>query len=173
MRQRSDTSYRKPPKPSDGSPYKPDWKKYGVLATSVSQRKALWERDHGICCKCLLDVGQLFEAEHSFPLHLVDRSDYPNCLRYWSISNLETICPKCHKPKSAKERKENAKTKRMARKWATMARGEAFLKELPTQGEDHESKIYTPRRIIFKHSISKKKIPVSPWPKRPKNKGMR
>lgn len=104
------------------------WKEYGVLATSTQQRKALLNRDGGRCSRCgnyhqsVTDPhGQPiykleWHAEHTYPLHLVDRTKWPGCLKYWTLPYLETIGPSCHASKTKREAKARAKVKRIAAK---------------------------------------------------------
>lgn len=114
---------RQPPKRRG---WKKLWKQYGVLATSKQQRGALLARDKGYCVECgfrhssvgCLDgkvtIELLFQSEHFCPLHLVDRTKWPECLRYWAIDNLKTVCSNCHAPKTKREAKARAKVKRIA-----------------------------------------------------------
>lgn len=107
----SPTNHRMPPK---GDNWKADHKNFGVLKTAHAQRKALCARS-GLpiyCAKCHKATLSP-EAEHVYPLWLVDREDYPACLRFWSISNLEFVCQTCHAPKTAREAKARAKIKRI------------------------------------------------------------
>ena len=111
-------SCRTPPK--IGNNWRQAWKSYGVVVSRKAQLKALITRD-GIpayrCAMCQQITARL-EVEHIYPLHLVDRTDYPACLRYWSLSNLELVCdgPECHKAKTAKEAKARAKADRAGKK---------------------------------------------------------
>lgn len=43
-----------------------------------------------------------WEVDHIYPLWLVDRGA-PDALKYWMLVNLQTLCPPCHKLKSAEE----------------------------------------------------------------------
>lgn len=113
---RSDVAkIRHPPKPADGADHRADWKAFGVLPTSRQQRAALFARDSGKCHICG-SHGDEWDAEHTHPIWLVDRSDYPVCLAYWSLSNLTTICIPCHKAKTALEAGHRAKVKRIIAK---------------------------------------------------------
>ena len=98
-------SVRIPPKV--GKKWRADWKACEVIASSKAQRLALVKRDGGMCCKCKA-LGKPWHAEHSFTLELVNRGDYPNCLKYWSMEYLETVCVGCHAPKTKREAKARA-----------------------------------------------------------------
>jgi 5-methylcytosine-specific restriction endonuclease McrA len=112
------TDCRKPPK---GKYWTYDWRIFGVLHTSAQQRKAVFERDKGICVKCGLQIGQKFHADHIRALHTLSRSElqnYPSCLKFWALGNLQLlgVACGCHKAKTALEAKSRAKVVRLVRK---------------------------------------------------------
>lgn len=88
-------------------------------------RKAVWERDHGVCGACGLDTcasmrqqflndygqegfriywpvrglkmsGDLWQADHIVALVNADRSS----LDHWRLPNLQTLCTACHRAKT-------------------------------------------------------------------------
>lgn len=93
----------------------PEYRKEpGLLLTSAAQRKAVFARDGGKCCKCgVKDVPWC--ADHAFPLHAVpDWAEYPRALDFWRIGNIQTLCRDiCHKAKTKIEVVANAKVKRI------------------------------------------------------------
>jgi 5-methylcytosine-specific restriction endonuclease McrA len=55
-----------------------------------------------------------WEADHDFPLWLVDRTKpREEIIKYWSIDNLVTRCIACHQRKTAEEAAQRAKGKRL------------------------------------------------------------
>lgn len=165
---------RQPPKPEG---YKEQWKIFGVLASSASQRKEL-------ICKLVMDYvvfgGELgsrvmqcaqcrgefkaktIHAEHIFPLHLVDRTDYPACLRYWSITNLEPVCVDCHKIKTKREVKANAKVKRIvARNTGTRRQRKAIANRPFPKLTEAQKQIQRDRQGLFANP-SPKNPPIPP-----------
>lgn len=89
---------------------------YSLAINSGSQRATVWQRDKGVCKGCG-GTHQQWQADHIVPLHSITPSqleDYPNCLRFWSIENLQTLCTNpCHNAKSAAEATIRAKVKRI------------------------------------------------------------
>lgn len=125
------TDCRKPPK---GPNWRKDFKDFGVLTTSAAQRKAVFFKHNGFCCKCGQRVTK-FAADHVRPLHNIPPShleDYPNCLWYWSINNLELLCIPCHAKKSAAERTANAKVKRIIKKRESYTKKSIYDDKLDT-----------------------------------------
>ncbi|MBP2232513.1 hypothetical protein J2847_005842 [Azospirillum agricola] len=54
-----------------------------------------------------------WEADHIVPLWSVDRTlPWEELQRFWSLDNLQTLCSRCHKRKSAREAAERAALKR-------------------------------------------------------------
>lgn len=94
-------------------------KAYSLAVNSGTQRARVWERDKGVCAHCG-KATRLWQADHIVPLHSLPQStldDFPNCLRFWDIENLQTLCTSpCHQAKSAKEATNRAKVKRIRNK---------------------------------------------------------
>ena len=63
-----------------------------------------------------MDLGN-WHVDHAMPLHLVDRSQ-PDAWQYWTLENLRTRCPECHKAKTAQEAKDRGKVRRIKAKAA-------------------------------------------------------
>lgn len=121
-------NHRQPPKRPDGSDHRPDWIAYGVLRNSRQQREAVVARDvyankDGVifvpcaACKSIRPAHDI-EADHIFECWLVDRAAHPECLRFWSIENLQPLGKSCgcHKRKSAENTKARAKIARLQKK---------------------------------------------------------
>lgn len=70
-------------------------------ALKVSNMVAIWD----------IDLGE-WHVDHAMPLHLVDRSQ-PDAWKYWTLENLRTRCPECHKAKTAQEAKDRGKVRRL------------------------------------------------------------
>ena len=70
-------------------------------ALKVSNMVAIWD----------IDLGD-WHVDHAMPLHLVDRSK-PDAWKYWTLENLRTRCPDCHKAKTAQEAKDRGKVRRL------------------------------------------------------------
>lgn len=70
-------------------------------ALKVSNMVAIWD----------IDLGN-WHVDHAMPLHLVDRSQ-PDAWKYWTLENLRTRCPECHKAKTAQEAKDRGKVRRL------------------------------------------------------------
>ncbi len=91
---------------------------YFITCSSKEQRKALFQRDKGICAKCGIDTceqaksgvpedqfkfikcgrrtGRFWQADHVVALVNAGRD-----LRMWTLENLQTLCTKCHTTKTA------------------------------------------------------------------------
>lgn len=135
-------THRTPPKPEG---YKADWKLYGVLATPATQRKALFARDSGVCKLCgSQDKPWIYE--HIIPLWLVDRSDYPRCLKYWSLEYGETRCVDCSKPKTKLESKARAKIKRIRGETCTGIKKKIPNRPMPKPTPEQKEKLRAMRR---------------------------
>jgi 5-methylcytosine-specific restriction endonuclease McrA len=112
---------RTPPKPKG---YKSAWHAYGVIVTSKAQRTALlnhkgiWISDTEafIYCEKCGNWTKEFHADHIHPLWLADKTEYPDCLKYWAIGNLSAICIPCHKAKTSREAANRAKITRIQNK---------------------------------------------------------
>lgn len=104
--------------PKIGSNYLKDWEDYGVIVNQERLRKLVFKRDGGVCAKCG-EVAKEWQADHIYPLWLVDKNDYPNCLKYWSINNAQTVCMSCANKKTTRETKDRAKINRIRRKYAS------------------------------------------------------
>ena len=92
---------------------------YKLAINSGSQRNAVWQRDKGVCA-CCGKSPKGWQADHITPLHSIPPSqleDYPACLRFWSIDNLQTLCTvPCHQNKTAREATSRAKVLRLRKK---------------------------------------------------------
>ncbi len=106
---------------------------YRIANFAGDAQKAVFRRDHGVCAGCGVDtkltgkwrrkrfprgfgfgwypegpvteveyVPAEWEADHVVPLWSVDR-DAPDAFRYWSLSNIQTLCVRCHKAKTKRE----------------------------------------------------------------------
>lgn len=103
---------------------------YRIAAFSNDQRRAVWERDRGLCARCgtqtirnvvirgfgntgdrvvdlakvpyhyLPPTGHLWQADHIRPLVEANGD-----LAYYAVANLQTLCTKCHLEKGANDRK--------------------------------------------------------------------
>ncbi len=58
-----------------------------------------------------IDLGD-WHVDHARALHTVDRDD-PDAWKYWTLENLRTRCPECHKAKTAQEAKDRGKVRRL------------------------------------------------------------
>ena len=58
-----------------------------------------------------IDLGE-WHVDHAMPLHLIDR-EAPEAWREWTLPNLRTRCPVCHKKKTAHEAKMRGKVRRL------------------------------------------------------------
>ena len=82
-------------------------------------RWAVFHRDKGVCAVCgLTDPNENgdWEADHIYPLWLVDRSS-PEAWRCWALENLQTLCAEHHTEKSRSEARARAYIKRQLRKF--------------------------------------------------------
>ena len=93
-------------------PPHPDYK---VYKSPQIVRKIAIEKFGYICQKCGVETKEV-DVDHIFPLWLVDRTDWPKCLHYWTDKNLTVLCRPCHIAKSAMESYERAKIKRILEK---------------------------------------------------------
>lgn len=104
---------RTPPK---SETWRQDFKDWGVLASSASQRNAVFARDGGKCWDCK-QITPDWQADHDLGLHNIPISTpYPQILKYWSLSNLVCRCYPCHLLKTNAEAGARAKTKRLFNK---------------------------------------------------------
>ena len=130
------------------------WRKEpGLLLTSYAQRKAVFGRDNGVCSCCgrrftsLPTFTVLFEADHVQALHNLRPSiPFPEALKYWRIGNLQTLCPGCHKTKSARELTANAKVKRIR---ARIEGTRKPRKRLPTRRRSSAPRKFKPTKTKF------------------------
>ena len=96
-------------------------KVYRIACFSTDQRKAVWERDRGVCQTCSTDTktlgggqrlfssGKLWQADHRRALHTGDGSD----VSLFSLDNLFTICTPCHRTKNKQEAAARAEKRRV------------------------------------------------------------
>lgn len=83
-----------------------------VGLTGKNVRKACWERDRGVCARCgyaseyesnlCRATYEMWFADHVTPIWSVDKT-LADAARYWTIENLQTLCWRCHKKKTASE----------------------------------------------------------------------
>jgi 5-methylcytosine-specific restriction endonuclease McrA len=66
-------------------------------------------------CGTYLNEGDLWQADHIFPLHLVDRDD-PTASRHWEPENTRILCDACHKKVTERQAKDRGKVRRIRRK---------------------------------------------------------
>lgn len=97
---------------------------YRIAAFSNDQRAAVWKRDHGVCARCGTDtvkeikspwsnrafvpadtpyhlvgpMGHLWQADHVRPL-----LDAKGDMAFYLLSNLQTLCTKCHVAKGVED----------------------------------------------------------------------
>ena len=93
---------------------------YFIATSSTAQRRALWERDKGVCRQCGLDTlaKALSERPEWYHAHLklgVSTSKYWQAdhvvalinaerdLKFWTLENLQTLCTECHKKKTKQD----------------------------------------------------------------------
>ena len=80
-------------------------------------RDGVFLRDKGVCVVC--GRGHVlfgsWEADHIYPLWLVDRSQ-PGAWRYWTLDNLQTLCKEHHDAKSKREARDRAHIRRLRAK---------------------------------------------------------
>ena len=117
---------------------------YNLAINSGSQRNAVWARDKGVCKQCGVPV-KMWQADHIVPLHSIPPSqleDYPNCLRFWCIENLQTLCYDHHTAKTAAEATARAKVKRIRARIEGTRRAR---KKLPTRQPYRDTTKYLDR----------------------------
>ena len=94
-----------------------------AMVLSLLKREALL-----MCDMC--SVGGLFhEMEIDHHLALVDGGAH-------DVENMRFVCIDCHKPKSAREHKNNAKAKRLAKAKAAHEAGEKKASRMRSRGFD-------------------------------------
>jgi HNH endonuclease len=80
---------------------------YKIMAVSVHRRKAVFERDKGICAKCGKDCSAdwlSWEADHIIPLYSIPRPLKKEDRKFWELGNLQTLCAApCHIEKTAQD----------------------------------------------------------------------
>ena len=82
---------------------------YMFIYHSAETRKVVFERDMGVCNWCG-DKARGWHADHIKPL--VEQKDKEVLdYSYWSLDNLQTLCPNCHYKKTGEEATKRA-TKR-------------------------------------------------------------
>lgn len=73
-------------------------------------RKAVFQRDHGVCCDCGVIDDRLsgeWEADHIVPL-IESGGD----INAWKLTNLATRCKECHREKSITETRRRAERRK-------------------------------------------------------------
>lgn len=107
------------------TPIKPCWdaregdpeRRWSVSSYGIDYRRHRFDFDDPPPAWCWVEpVFVAWHADHVMPLWLADPTDYPTCLRYWSLENLQTLCESCHGEKTAIEAKLRAKVERQAAK---------------------------------------------------------
>ncbi|TXI91054.1 MAG: HNH endonuclease [Chryseobacterium sp.] len=73
---------------------------YKIVTSPSFARKAVKQRDHGVCaiCKQQFDDSD-WQVDHIMPL-----KDSRGRLRYFLLSNMQTACTRCHQEKTNRER---------------------------------------------------------------------
>lgn len=82
---------------------------YYIIVDHKYAKRQVKKRDKGICAACGKYCHYRWEWECD---HIVALIDAPRKREFWSLSNLQTLCNKCHDKKTKKENKERKK------KWA-------------------------------------------------------
>ena len=85
---------------------------YMLIYHSKEQRAHVRKRDKGQCNHCGVKAGR-WDVDHIKPLWEqkgVPAEDLD--MSYYSLDNLQTLCKKCHKKKTAEEHRIRAKTKK-------------------------------------------------------------
>ena len=85
---------------------------YMLIYHSKEQRAHVRKRDKGQCNHCGVKAGR-WDVDHIKPLWEqkgVSAEDLD--MSYYSLDNLQTLCKKCHKKKTAEEHRIRAKTKK-------------------------------------------------------------
>lgn len=75
------------------------------LVADRTRPDSLWEPDDRAYYGYVhLRTVELWHADHIVPLWRVDRSlPWPTVFRYWLPDNVQTLCDRCHKAKTARE----------------------------------------------------------------------
>ena len=84
---------------------------YNIMYHPNDARKAVWQRDNGRCVQCDVNMPktsrkpqQRWHVDHIRPLWEQKGKKFKDLdLSYWELTNLQTLCAKCHGKKSAKE----------------------------------------------------------------------
>lgn len=126
----------------DGSASKRRWhpgclEAYGIAAWPESARVAVWAKDRGICQGCKTDLAA--RANETFPSRSIEslRTRLPSWapawqadhirpliegagldLAFFAVENLQVLCDRCHKRKTAKESAERANARQEVKKTA-------------------------------------------------------
>lgn len=90
---------------------------FKIIAWPAATRKAVRDRDLGVCCDCSGDFRHWGEwaVDHHIPLWKVATLPPEQRIEYFRLPNLVTRCKDCHARKTAAEAAERAKIKRIAR----------------------------------------------------------
>jgi len=87
---------------------------YKMLFHPSYTRRAVWKRDNGSCkqcgTKCKRKGAPKWHMDHITPL--IEAS---GDIKYWKMENLQTLCEKCHKEKTAKEAAGRAFKRRLSK----------------------------------------------------------
>lgn len=86
--------------PSNGRWHKECLHPYFMLTRQSYVKREVKKRDKGICAKCGTQCRYKneWDLDHAKPLIEANGN-----LWYWSLENLQTLCKKCHKIKTASE----------------------------------------------------------------------
>ena len=78
-----------------------------------------------VCASCGVKTGCRLEIDHIMPLGLAGRGGLADWLKAYSLSNLQALCPDCHKAKTANDRALMAQADRVLRA-AKIGQGSLF-----------------------------------------------
>lgn len=91
----------------------------------------------GPYCDLEFDATHSWEADHDFPLWLVDRTKpREEIIKYWLLGNLVTRCCPCHKLKSKEEAAARAKGKRIVARAAALKKPKKPGRQIQSRGFD-------------------------------------
>ena len=83
---------------------------YKLLFWPAETRKAVWNRDGGICAICTKQCnkkGGHWHVDHQMPL-----IEAKGNISFWKMGNLQTLCVNCHKQKTSQEATSRAEQRK-------------------------------------------------------------
>lgn len=112
-------------------------------AITQAMQLALWRRFGSVLCSvCEIRLhGGLFHWDHH--LALVDDGAH-------EVENVRPVCFLCHRKKSAREHKNNAKAKRLAKAKAAHEAGEKKASRMKSRGFDKSMTRKFDGRVVFR-----------------------